>query len=242
MNRILTISALVVLLGASAASQAPQTSALPTVDQILDKYVTAVGGRAAIEKITSFRAKGTIQVPSVGISGTIELFQKAPDKAATIVELSGIGRQREVFDGAIAFSEDQQNGVRDKSGVELVEAKRSATFGRELKLKTLYKTLTVQGRDKVDGKDAFVVEAVPAEGTPTKMFFDAESGLLVRQTGSRTTPEGPLEVTLSYSDFRAIDGVKRPFTINQATPLFSAVIQLTEITHNVAIDDAMFKK
>jgi hypothetical protein len=242
MHSIPGVSALVLLVGLTGAAPAAQTGALPTIDQVLDKYIAGSGGRAAIEKVTSFRAQGTIQITDAGISGTIELLQKAPDKACTTVELGGIGRQREVFDGTIGWSEDSQNGVRQKSGVELAEAKRGATFGRELKMKSIYQTLTVKAREKVGARDAIVVEAVPAEGSPTRLFFDAESGLLLRQVGTRVTPQGPLDVEVTFEDYRAIDGVQRPFTVRQATSMFSAIIQLTDIKHNVPIDDAVFKK
>ena len=134
MHRIPGVTALVLLVGLTGAAPAAQTAALPTIDQVLDKYIAGSGGRAALEKVTSFHAQGTIQVTDAGISGTIELLQKAPDKASTTVELGGIGRQRDVFDGTIGWSEDSQNGVREKSGVELADARRGATFGRELKM------------------------------------------------------------------------------------------------------------
>lgn len=237
MNRILGVS---VLLLCSGAAVVAQTAALPTIDQVLDKYIAGSGGRAALEKVTSFRAQGTITVTEAGVSGTIELQQKAPDKAATTVEIAGT-RQREVFDGSTAWSEDA-NGVREKSGAELAESKRSATFGRELKMKTIYKTLTVSARGKVGSRDAIVVDAVPADGSPTKLFFDAESGVLLQQVGTRLTQQGPLEVEVTYEDYRAVDGVQRPFTIRQATSMFTAIIQITDIKHNVPIDDAVFKK
>jgi outer membrane lipoprotein-sorting protein len=230
------------LFTAVSSAKVGAQAALPTLDQVLDKYIAASGGRAALEKITSSQAKGTIDIPDANLSGTIELIQKAPNLASTVVELPGVGRQRDVFDGTTGWTEDPMNGVRDKSGLELAESKRAAVFGRELKLKTLYQTMTVKGREQVGGRDAIVVEAVPAEGSPVKMSFDAENGLLVKQTGTRQTPQGPLEVTVTLENYRAVDGVQHAFTIRQSTSMFTAVIQLNEIKHNVPIDDAVFKK
>ena len=235
---ILCVSTTIAVTGALTRAQ---TAPLPTIDQILDKYIAGAGGRAAIEKITSVSGKGTIDIPDVGVSGTVELIQKAPDKALTIVDLTGVGQQREGFDGTTGWSDDPQNGLRQKSGVELAEAKRAATFGRELKMKTLYPTMVVKSREKVDDSDAYLVEATPPEGSPVKLYFDATSGLLVRQVASRQMPQGPLEVEVTFADFRAVDGVKRPFTIRQATAMFTATIHLTEVKHNLPIDDAVFK-
>lgn len=218
-----------------------QTAALPTIDQILEKYVTGAGGRAAIEKVTSISAKGTIEIPDVNISGTVELIQKAPDKALTVVDLAGVGTQREGFDGTTGWSDDPANGFRQKDGVELAEAKRAATFGRELKMKALYPKMAVKSTEKVDGKDAYLVDATPEVGTPVKLYFDAATGLLVRQVAMRQMPQGPLEVEVTFGDFRVVDGVKRPFMIRQATSAFTATIQLTEVKQNLPIDDAIFK-
>lgn len=231
-------------LGLSSAPTRAQTASLPTVDQILDKYIAGVGGRAAIEKITSVDGKGTIDIPDVGVSGTIQLLQKAPDKALTVVEINtpaGVVQQREGFDGTTGWSDDPQNGMRQKSGAELAEAKRAAALGRELKMKTLYPKMVVKGLEKVDEKDAYFVEATPEEGEPVKLYFDAAMGVLVRQTAVRQMPTGPLEVEVTFSDFRPVDGVKRPFTIRQATSIFTAVIHLTDVKQNVPVDDAVFK-
>jgi outer membrane lipoprotein-sorting protein len=230
-----------IAIAAAGAHARAQTAPLPTIDQILDKYIAGAGGRAAIEKITSISGKGTIDIPDANISGTVELIQKAPDKALTIVDLPGVGQQREGYDGTVGWSDDPQNGLRQKSGVELAEAKRGATFGRELKMKQLYPTMVVKGREKVDESDAYLVEATPSEGSPVKLYFDATSGLLVRQIAQRQMPQGPLEVEVTFSDFRPVEGVKRPFTIRQATSLFTATIHLTEVKHNAPIDDAIFK-
>jgi len=219
-----------------------QTPAAPTVDQILDKYLAASGGRAVFEKLTSVTAKGTIDVPDVGISGTITLLQKAPGMAATQVEIPGAGSQRDGCDGVIAWDQSSEAGVREKSGLELDEAKRAAIFPRELKLKSMYQKFAIRGTDKVGTRDAHVVDATPSEGSAVRYYFDTESGLLIRQSFTRQSPQGPLDVEVTFSDFKDVDGIKRPMTITQKTSQFTAIIKLTDVKHNTPIDDAVFKK
>lgn len=240
-RKLTTAATLVAVLGLACVRMGAQTAPLPTIDQILDKYVTASGGRAAIEKVTSIDAKGTIDIPDVGANGTVELFQKAPDKALTIVDLGALGAQRDGFDGTAGWASDPQNGVREKGGDELTEARRAAIFGRELKMKTIYPTMTVKGREAISGKDAYVVNAAPADGPAVTLYFDVESGLMVRQIVTRSTPAGALQVDVSFSDFRPVEGVKRPFVVRQATAMFTATITFTDIKQNVPIDDAIFK-
>jgi len=213
----------------------------PTLDQILDAYVTAIGGRAAVEKITSLTAHGTIAVPDANINGTVEVFQKAPNKTVTRIDLPGVGQQIDGFDGTMGWASDM-NGVRAKEGPELAEARRSAIFGREIRLKEIYAKMTVKGREAVSGKDAYVIEAVPSEGTPATLYFDVASGLLVRQIVTRQSPMGPIGVDVGLDDYRVVDGVKRPFRIRQTTSMYNAVVQYTDVKSNAPIDDSVFKK
>ena len=225
--------------GARIDAQAPK---LPTVDQIIDKYVAAVGGKAA-EKITSLQGRGTVKIPEAGLSGTIEVLQKAPDKQVTIVILAEYGQQKEGFDGTVAWITDPQSGsVREKAGGELADVKRSAMFPREMKMRTIYPKMTVTGMEKVGERSTWVVVGEPADGPPARIYFDVESGLPIRQVVTRQSPTGPAEVDVRFDDYRAVDGVQRPFRIRQITSQFTIDIVFSEVKHNVPIDDAVFRK
>jgi hypothetical protein len=218
-----------------------QTQALPTTDQIIEKCITAMGGRAAIEKITSRVSKGTLEVPDMGVQGTVTVSEKAPDKTLTVLEMNGMF-VREGTDTAGAWEDNPQTGLRDKTGTELADARRAATFSPELRLREMYKTLEVTGQEKVGDKDAYVVLATPAVGAPSRLYFDVASGLMVRQTGTRESAQGPVDVDVYLDDFRTVDGIKLPFAIHQVTAAFSVDVRLSEVTHNVALDDALFKR
>lgn len=216
-------------------------SQTPTIDQILDKAVTALGGRAAMEKITSRTGKGTIEIPDAGMSGSIQVYEKAPNMNAVMIDLGGM-QIRQAFDGAVAWEENPQEGMKVKTGVELAEAKREATFNPELKMKDLYAKLTVRGREKVGASDAWVVDAVPAEGSPVVFYFDVESGLPVRMDATRESAQGQIQVQSYLEDYRAIDGVKVAHVMRQVTSMFTMTMRLSEVKHNVTLDDKMFKK
>jgi hypothetical protein len=243
MKRVLAVT-VVFLAGFVAVRGFAQTqaAALPSTDQILEKYVTALGGRAAMEKHSSRVSKGTIEISEAGLSGTFQVSEKAPDKSLTVMDLPGLGLVREGADASGAWEESPQAGLRDKAGSELADARRSATFNADLKMPALYKTLTVTGKEKVGLRDVYAVLATPADGTPTRMYFDAETGLIVRQGMTRDTPQGPIDIDVFLEDYRDVDGVKLPFTIRQVTQTFTMVIRLTDVKHNVALDDAIFKR
>jgi len=235
------VSIVVVGFVAACAALTAQTPALPTVEQVLEKYLTAMGGQAAFDKITSRTAKATIEIPDMGITGTMTMTEKAPNKAMVVVEIANM-TVREGTDGVVAWDENPQSGLREKAGLELAEYKRGSIFNIETKLKTAYPKMTVTGRDTVNGRPALVIDAIPEQGSPVKIFFDSETGLILKQSGSRETPEGPITFESFYDDYRPIDGIKQPHTLRQVTSRFTSVIRITEMKHNVPVDDALFRK
>jgi hypothetical protein len=241
MKHLLLVVALGLTAVTGAAAQGtPAAAKLDTVDQILDRYVAAMGG-PALKKITSMTMRGTLEITEMSLNAQIEVSQK-PDKSLQVITFDQMGVQREGFDGTIGWAADPQGVVREKTGAELAEARRGAMFPRELRIKQQYPKMTVVGREKVGAREAFVVSGTPAEGEPARMFFDVETGLLLRQIVMRAGPQGPTQVDMTFDDYKAIDGVKRAHTIKQVTPQFTAVMKVTEVKHNVALDDAIFRK
>jgi len=245
----LTIASLALAVMTSAAmAQTPQTppakpaAALPNVDQILDKYVQAVGGKAALEKLTSRVSKGTFEAPDQGAEGAVTIYAKAPNKAASVVLVANFGEIRQGFDGTVGWAQGIDGGVREMSGQELSVAKRAADFRQALKLRELYPKMTVKGTEKVGSHDAYVIEADPGDGSLRRMYFDPETGLLLRNEIERDTPMGRATFTTDLEGYKEVEGVKVPFTVRQTNPSASLLIRFTEIRHNVPIDDAQFAK
>ncbi len=225
---------------AKPAASAPAPS--PSADQILNRYVEAAGGRAAWQKLTSRVSRGTINAPSMNMSGTIEVYEKAPNRVLVVVVMAG-AQFRQGFDGAAGWSDDPQNGLREQAGPELAETRRDADFYRPLNLRSLYAKFTVRGREKVGDRDAYLIEATaPEGGEPDKLYFDAQSGLLLRMTSRRHGPEGSGEFQEEFEDYREVDGVKLPFTIHQSGAQAPVTIQISEARHNVPIDDSQFAR
>ncbi len=253
MRRIVNLAvlslALIVAASVTALAQGPEKTpeakpapASPSVDQVLDKYVQAVGGKAAIEKLTSRVSKGTLEAPDQGVSGSIEIYAKAPNKTATVVDVPGFGQFRQGFDGTGGWADNPQTGVREMSGQELSITKRGAEFHQVLKLRELYPKMTLKGTQKMGTRNAHVVEADPGDGTLRRMYFDAETGLLVRNEIERDSPEGRSTQDTELEDYKEVDGVKLPFIVRQSNPNLSFVVKISEVRHNVSIDDAKFAK
>lgn len=227
---------------AAKTPAAMPAEAMPTVDQIVDKYVTALGGKAAIEKFTSTASKGTFEIAAFGASGTAEIWEKAPNKSALRLDIPGFGIIEEGFNGTVAWSKDPQSGLREKTGMELASTKLDAEFYKPIKLKALYPKIMVKGKEKVGDKDAYVLEATPAEGSVETWYFDVTSGLLVRTDAERESPQGKISVQSFLEDYREVDGVKLAFTLRNVTSAFTIVIKLDEVKRNVPVEDTKFNK
>jgi carboxyl-terminal processing protease len=203
-----------------------QTGIAPEVEPILERYAEAVGGRAAFDKLSTRVSKGRIEGAYAGmkVSGTVEVLEKSPDKYVSLVNVNGLGVIRRGFTGVYGYQQIPMLGFRQIEGGELEDLKLEARFGWAADLRRLYPSMVLKGRENVGGAEAYVVEATPAAGRPATLYFDARTGLLIRRDKT------------FFEDFREVDAVRLPFKIRDD---FS-VITLTEIKHNLPIDNALF--
>jgi len=227
--------------GAESGSRDPQ------VDTVLTRYIEATGGRAAIEKVSSRILKATFE--GLGLPAGLDwtLYAKAPNKQVSEMEVAGMGRVAEGFDGQVGWSLSPFAGLRVKEGQELAKLKRDADLHRDLHMQTTYPDLAAKGSAQVNGADAVMLEAKPAADSIERFYFEAKTGLLVRQDSEFPTPDGRMKVQMVLSDFRAVDGVKYPHVMRfgVAMPDQQAIeftIKVTQVRHNVPIDDAKFVK
>ena len=236
--------------GTSASSDPKATSAVGavvpaapvlTADQILENYIKAIGGRENWKKLTTRISTGTIDVPAMNLSGLVIVREKAPNRSIFTVNFNGAVFQQG-FDGTIGWSDDPQNGLREQTGEELAETKRDSDFYHPLDLKQIYSKISVTGTDKIDDRDAYVLEASSADLGTDKIYFDTQNSLVLRIVGQHHTVDGPATFTEDFSDFREVDGIKLPYTVHQESPSSTFTIKFTEIRHNEAIEDAAFAK
>jgi hypothetical protein len=225
-----------------AAKSDAKPAALPSADEIIEKYVKAIGGKEAIEKITSRAAKGTFEIEAMNMTGTFENYAKAPNKFANLFNIPAVGGGGQIFDGAKGWDSNPMTGLRELSGEELATLKREADFYQPLNFKKHYPKLEVKGKETVGKSEAYVVIATPAEGGPDKIYFDVNSGLIVREDAERETGQGKMAIEVYMDDYKDVDGVKVAHTMRQVSPMFSMTIKFTEIKSNAPIDDAKFAK
>jgi hypothetical protein len=223
----------------NAAGQ--QREALPTIEQVLDKYTQAVGGTAAIDKLKSRVMKGTVTTVT-GASFPYELYQSGPDKVLAVIA-GEQGTTERGFSGTAAW-EKSPRGVREMGAGEVYYLRRYPDLLKDLKLKDQFSRIAVAGKDKINGRDVYVVRANTTDNRRERLFFDVETGLLVRRSSSVTTPVGTIPEQEDFEDYREVEGMKLPFTIRVSAvdPFYSITRKFTEIKLNVPIEDKRFNK
>ncbi len=216
-------------------------AARPTAEQLIVKYVQAIGGRTAIEKVRSRVALGTMD-PGGGALLSLELSEKAPDKFLSVVDVPGLGTVQQGFDGTVGWDSTPNQGVQELTGAMLAAVRRNAQFYRWLRMKELFAKLEVSGTAKVGDREAYVMQATPPEGFAETFYFDAETGLLLKRDYKLEAPEGLLSFETFYDDYRDVDGIKLPFALRRVGPDNVLILKFTEIKQNVELDDAKFAK
>ena len=223
---------------ASAPAPAASSAAL-TADDVIQKYVTAMGGADAIRKITSRVEKGSILV---GDSQTpIEVLTKAPNKRVTITN-SGISESFTAFDGTAGWMGSTGRPARAMSPAESGASSLDAEFAIALRLKEIFPRMRRAHPEQIGAAMCEVLIGSGPGRPSVRLYFDQRSGLLVRMVRYAETPVGRNPTQIDYADYRDADGVKIPFrwTLSRVNGRFT--IQIADVKSNVPLDDAKFAK
>ena len=211
--------------------------ALPTAQEIFDRYAQAIGGRAAWEKLTSRVSRATVQVEGLDGTGTLLVYERAPNlQYATITFPNGVVL-REGFDGQAAWEQDPNGLVKELDGARGADNRAEADFYSEIELGTLFPHARTAGRQTVDGRQAYVVEGSIPGGTMRKLYFEVDTGLRFRtEVFENALSPSPTSV-LHYDDYREIDGIRFPYKGSVDSAGSSIRFRFTFLQHNVAVRD-----
>ena len=216
---------------APAARPAPAAQApLPPIEQVLNRYRTAIGGAAAIKRHTSRTMIGALEISGQGMKGDVRILAAAPDKFRLAIKLAGLGDLERGYDGHVGWSVDPTVGPRLLQGRELDELKQSADFFDELHDPSRYKSITVVSRGPFEGHDCYEVQVVRMTGFEYTEYFDATSGLLTGVKMDATTQMGTVPVTTVMSDYKPFGGILTPTTTHQRMMGLESVMTISNVT------------
>lgn len=232
-------------IGKEAASSAPggeemNHAAMPTADQILAKFAQAAGGAEAIQKVSSAVAKGSVTGPD-GKQLPVEIDSKGPDQYRRVVNTPH-GETVVVYNGHEGWSTSPGRPAREITGGELAAVKLDADLDLPANLKQQFSHFRVTRPEQIDGREAYVLLGFNPGQPPVKLYFDSQSGMLVRIETFTPTPLGALPMQLDYSDFRSPGGVGTPFRETISEPGRSTTIQFNDVQQNAPVSDSEFAK
>jgi photosynthetic reaction center cytochrome c subunit len=221
-----------------------QAPGQPPADQILDKYIQAIGGAQRLASLTSFIAKGTNSGygPESG-KRPVEVYAKAPDQKATIIHTDN-GDSTTVYDGRAGWiaAPLRPVSVLALTGTDLAGARLDAEMSFPGRLKQALGRWRVGFPVTVGDRDLQVVQGTSAAGVIATLYFDPESGLLVRMVRYSNSVVGRTPTQIDYADYRDVAGVKMPFHFTVTWLDGRETFELSEIQPNVPIDAAKFAK
>ena len=202
--------------------------------QVVKDYISAIGGEAALRKITSLTAFGTAELKTEGavVEGEYDIYRKSPDKLTEVLTLESVGQIREVFNGKEYFVQSHYSGVIEQTFTPLlIERKLFSDFDEFLGFAQLYPKIKFTGTFERLGRKINLIEATSKEGIKTAFAFDIETKFLVSRSGTY--------IDATFEDYAKTGEIMYPMTQSRS---FQLKIKLTEVKFNTKIDDKKFVK
>jgi len=222
----------------------PASSGTPPADQILDKYVRALGTADAEAKLTSYTAKGSSLLYDAAKNDPAEWYAKAPNQLAMMVNQRE-GLMARTFDGTNGWVKLPLTVVDEYplDGAYLEGAKLAAEMAFPWRIKTFFNTWKVSFPSSIDGKDVYVLQATTGpRGLLASFYFDKQTGLLSRMIYYAPSAVGRVPTQFDYSDYRPVAGVKMPFKIVYGWISGQEQYALDSYQPNAPVDASKFAK
>lgn len=212
-----------------------------TAEKVIEDYLNAIGGSVKIMAIKDLQMTSSIKMR--GPELLVKTWQKGGTKLATEMSMNGQTISKRVYDGSKAMESGMGGATRALEGEELEDLKEQAAFCKEAGYKAGGYKLTLTGIEEIDGKNAYVIQIVRADGKKSTDYYDIKTSLKVREVSLQPGQTGEMvEMTTDYSDYKETSGVLFPNIISIAgimpVPMKGSV---TQIKANEGIDDAVFK-
>ena len=236
----------VMLLPALLLAACATTPSSPDVDSIIASNLAARGGKERIQSLRSIRETGTVTGPNGNIAqivrevkrpnmfrlefsfqGTTSVFANDGTSGWQIAPLQG------QFDPKAMRPDADAAGGADQQDIE----------GPLVDWKAKGHTVTLLGREPVDGKDAYKLKVEMRGGGVRYDYIDVATHQVVRADVTRIIQGHPTVLETRFSDFRPANGLVFPYAIEthvKDRPQ-SLRIAVDSIELNPPIDDARFK-
>jgi CubicO group peptidase (beta-lactamase class C family) len=232
---------------AKTAEVKTETPVNITVDELYAKALEASGGEANWRKITSRAVTAEMDLEQQGVKAKLTTWSKAPNLSATETTMFAVGKEIakgwEFFDGTNGEEAYTFAPVEKLAGKRFEDAKIGADFYSMLDWKSRFKSIKILRVAQVGLEDAYAVEFEPEKGTKFTEYYSTKSFLLLKREGvvPSSTSSQSLPYTITYKDYRPVDGVMISFQqVNNNVSNGDVIVTLKSVKHNVTIDNKLF--
>ena len=224
-----------------------QTTKTLSVDEILAKSFEATGG---IEKWKALKSRTSVGKAFFGQEFPMSIYEKAPNKQKTVVNVQGTEIIFNAYDGTDAWTLNPLQGGKDPVKMDDEQSKeiKDEEFEDDfIDYKKKGHEVTLEGTEEVDGVKCYKIKLVRNKNNPkddvTELhYFDSENFVTIMQAVYiRTGPQKGTEVKVYLSDYQDVNGLLFPFSVEQKVNGQSASkITIEKITLNDISDDSIF--
>ncbi len=238
-----------VLAGAVALAARRAPAAELAAEDVVAKNVAARGGLDAWRNIKTMVWMGRVEsarAPAPSMPFALE--QKRPNR--TRLQIDAVGqRSTRVFDGLRGWkvlpSSQGQPSVQPYTAQELKSAQAGHGIdGPLIDHAAKGNSVTLEGVDEVGSRKAYHLKLHLATGGAEDVWVDTETYLELRYDRMADAPGGgQRRLSMTFADYRDVDGVKIPFVIETGTGQGTAPdrMRIERVVLNAPLEDAVFE-
>ena len=193
----------------------------------------AIGGREVYLSHTNARVKGTMTMEAQGMVASMDFRFQVPNHFSAVIEIPGIGRIVQGYDGTVGWETNPLTGPRLVSGDELEQMRVDSHFHAPAMMPELYPTREVVGRVEFEGEPSIKVRVVSAGGLEKFLYFHPDTGLQQGFEKMLMTDMGPMPVVAVYEEHKEYGGILTETRVVERTGPMVAVMELTEFLFDV---------
>jgi zinc protease len=220
-------------------AESPKNSEAVSAASIIEGYLNAIGGRAEISKVKSYKANFTMNAMGQTLTGSD--IKLAPNKHYTEIAMGEMKVMQSVFDGTKGY-QAQMGQKKDLEGDELKEAQDDRGVISQLFYLSNDHQLSYLGLGKSGGEDAYKLKVTKPSGKVVVEYYATKTGLLIKEERTLQAGESEMMLSTDYADYKKVGAILLPFKITQSAGEQEFGMEITDIKLNEGVTDADFQK
>lgn len=202
---------------------------LPPAQEIIDRYVEAIGGREAAVAAVSTRSTGSLSMPAMGVSGDMEIVSSAEGALTMRVTIPGMGDMLSGYTGEVGWSMDPMTGPRLLEGGELDAMREQAEPLYAVRDGSLFESYETTGENSYDDEACWEIHYVWKSGREVTECYSKDTGLVIAQSSAQETPMGVIDVLSRLTNYEQFGDLLVATRVSQSMMGQEQIIEIDDI-------------